>query len=368
MATFITRLDEPGDGPRLAVKDILDVAGAPTTAGCRALATIAAPADADAACLVPARAQGARIVGKTNLHELAFGASGINPWFGTPRNPLDPARIPGGSSSGSAVAVATGEADVGLGSDTGGSIRIPSACCGTVGLKTTYGRIPRRGVWPLAQSLDTIGPMAADVGGVVLGMQLLEPGFRPAAPPSTVGRFRGVPVAPEVDAAVDRALAVAELEVVEIDLPRFGAATAAAATVLLGEAWLNDRLLYERDPGGIGDSVRVLLENGAAVEPVQLAEARAAAGWWRDEVDHVLERVQVIVTPTLPVLAPVTGQEDRRQLTSLTRAFNLSGHPALALPVPVDGPIPASLQIVGRHGGEELLVAAAAVIERAVEG
>ncbi len=151
--------------------------GEPTTAGCRAVAARATPAERDAACLAGARAAGARIVGRTNLHELALGVTGVNPWFGTPRNPLDPALVPGGSSSGSAVAVATEEADVAYGSDTGGSVRIPSACCGTAGLKTTWGRIPLAGVWPLAPSFDTVGPMARDVAGLVTGMQLLEPGF-----------------------------------------------------------------------------------------------------------------------------------------------------------------------------------------------
>src|SRR5947209_17108039 len=160
MSTFITRLDTSGDGPRLAVKDLIDVAGVPTTAGSRALERKAKPADADAPCLAGARAAGARIVGKTNLHELATMPIGTNPWFGNPVNPLDPALIPGGSSSGSAVAVATGEADVAYGSDTGGSVRMPSACCGTTGLKTTWGRISLEGVWPLAPTLDTIGPMA----------------------------------------------------------------------------------------------------------------------------------------------------------------------------------------------------------------
>ena len=186
VATFITRFETSGTGIRLAVKDLIDMEGIPTTAGCRAVADQALPARADAACLAGARAAGARIVGRTNLHELAFGVTGVNPWFGTPVNPLDPSRVPGGSSSGSAVAVATGEADVAYGSDTGGSVRIPSACCGTAGLKTTWGRIPLDGVWPLSPSFDTIGPMARDVGGLEVGMRLLEPGFA-AAPPSPGG-------------------------------------------------------------------------------------------------------------------------------------------------------------------------------------
>jgi amidase len=146
------------------------VAGVPTTAGSRAVERDAAPATADAACLAGARAAGARIVGKTNVHELAMLPLGTNQWFGTPVNPLDPALIPGGSSSGSAVAVATGEADVALGSDTGGSIRIPAACCGITGLKTSYGRLPLDSARPLAPSLDTVGPMAATIDGLVTRM------------------------------------------------------------------------------------------------------------------------------------------------------------------------------------------------------
>src|SRR5438552_17345425 len=166
MTTFITRLDIGGTGPRLAVKDLIDMEGVPTTAGCRAVADEAKPAERDAACMDGARAAGVPIVGKTNLHELAFGASGVNRAFGTPVNPLDPSRVPGGSSSGSAVAVATGEADVAYGSDTGGSVRIPSACCGVAGLKTTWGRIPLTGVWPLAPSMGPVGPMAPAVAAL----------------------------------------------------------------------------------------------------------------------------------------------------------------------------------------------------------
>src|SRR5438105_11604650 len=128
MSTFITRLDIGGTGPRLAVKDLIDLEGVPTTAGCKAVADAAEPAERDAACMAGARAADARIVGKANLHELAFGATGVNVWFGTPENPLDPSLVPGGSSSGSAVAVATGEADVAYGSDTGGPGRITPAC------------------------------------------------------------------------------------------------------------------------------------------------------------------------------------------------------------------------------------------------
>lgn len=244
MSTFITKLDTTsGSGTRLAVKDLIDIHGIPTTAGSRAVEQTAKPARQDAACLAGARAAGARIVGKTNLHELAMLPIGTNPWFGTPVNPLDASLIPGGSSSGSAVAVATGEADVALGSDTGGSVRIPSACCGTAGLKTTYGRVPLDGVWPLASSLDTVGPMAAAVGGLITGMRLLEPGFTVAGTPArTIGRLR-TSGRPEIEEAIDRALKTAEFEVITFDWDGFETGTNIFTTIFLAEAWDADHAL-----------------------------------------------------------------------------------------------------------------------------
>lgn len=201
MVTWIERFGpgtDPDDGTlRVAVKDAIDVAGTVTTAGCAAVRDLAVPAVADAACLAGVRAAGARIVGKTNLTELCLSPVGDNALFGTPVNPLAPDRIPGGSSSGSAVAVATAEADLALGTDTGGSVRIPAACCGVVGLKTTWGRIPTDGVWPLARSLDTVGPLARDVAGVVTGMRLLEPAWtvapRPPVPSAGCGSMGWIP-------------------------------------------------------------------------------------------------------------------------------------------------------------------------------
>ena len=158
-----------------------------------------------------ARAAEARIVGKANLSELAYDTVGAT----SGRHAGEPARSgahPWGVVQRIGGAVATDEADVAYGSDTGGSIRVPSACCGTVGLKTTHGHVPRGGVWPLSQSLDTVGPMAADVAQVARGMALLEPGFSPAATPATtIGRVRIPGPDPEIDAAIDRVLAAAEL-------------------------------------------------------------------------------------------------------------------------------------------------------------
>src|SRR5215467_9775117 len=239
-----------GSGLRLAVKDLIDVAGIPTTAGSRAVAERADPAAADAPCMAGARSGGAAIVGKVNLYELAYGASGVNNHFGTPANPLDPQLVPGGSSSGSAVAVADGDADVAYGSDTGGSVRIPAAFCGITGMKTTHGRISLDGVWPLAPSLDTVGPMARDVHGVTAGMSLLEPGFVvDSAPATRIGRIRpsGIDVDPVIDAAVDAALRASGLEVVDVDLHGWQAARMACGAILDYEAAVSNRALLD-DP------------------------------------------------------------------------------------------------------------------------
>jgi len=366
VSTFITRLDGgAGTGPRLAVKDLIDVEGVPTTAGCRAVADAAAPAEKDAPCVAGARAAGARIVGKANLHELAFGATGVNPWYGTPENPLDPSLVPGGSSSGSAVAVATDEADVAYGSDTGGSVRIPSACCGTAGLKTTHGRISLEGVWPLALSLDTVGPMARDVAGVVLGMQLLEPGFEVAdVAPTTVGRFRLQNTDPEIDAAVDRALAEAELDVLDIELPGWMAAFANNGVILISEAWQANGHLLGKE--GVGEVVAQRIELGKTMTAENVEQAEAGRTSWQQELAKTFERVQVIALPTMPTFpVPIDGSNEF-DLTTGTGPVNLAGNPALALPVPTRQRLPASLQLVGPHNSEDALLALGRVIESAV--
>ncbi len=372
MTTFITRLTPAGLGVRLAVKDLIDVSGVPTTAGSLAVADTAGPATLDAACMAGARAAGAAVVGKANLYELAFGASGVNEWFGTPRNPLDPGLIPGGSSSGSAVAVADGEAEIAYGSDTGGSIRVPSAFCGTVGLKTTYGRVPLTGVWPLAPSLDTVGPMASTVAAVTEGMALLEPGFRTDPQPATrVGRLRPPDVVtdPRIDAAVDAALARSGLDVLDVELPDWLEALRAGGAILLAEAsQSNARLLADpvtRDK--LGPQVRTRLEDGTAVTAEQLRQARRYQQTWRARVADLLRTVPLLVLPTAPLYPPPLADAGthQRQYTQLTMPFNLAGVPALALPVPSEHRLPASLQLVGPAGGEGLLLTTGLLVEAA---
>jgi amidase len=370
MATFITRSGTTGTGLRLAVKDLIDMAGLPTTAGCVAVADEAEPAARDAACMAGVRAAesagAVRVVGKANLHELAFGASGINEAFGTPVNPLDASRIPGGSSSGSAVAVAGDEADIAFGSDTGGSVRVPSACCGTAGLKTTHGRVPLDGVWPLAGSLDTIGPMARDVAGLVAGMRLLEPGFEAAAAvPATIGRVRPTDeVDPGIDQAVDGALAAVGCEVVQVGLPGWTAAWAAGGTIIVAEAAAAvGHLLARRER--LGEDVAARIEAGRAVTPEALAEAEAVRTRWRTELDAVFSRVDLLALPTLPVWPPTPAELSELHLTALTMPVNVAGLPALVLPVPGKH-LPASVQVLGPAGAEERLLAFGAVLEKSI--
>ena len=367
-ATWITKLDpDPSaTGPRVAVKDAIDVEGVPTTVGCAAIADVAEPSAADADCVATARAAGARIVGKANLHELCFGTGGLNPWFGNPVNPVAPDRLPGGSSSGSAVAVAVDEADVGYGTDTGGSVRLPAACCGLVGLKTTLGRVSTKGVWPLSDSLDTVGPIARDVATVGEGMRLLDPGFDPSAATAAalVGRFRPADVDPDLDAAIDAALAAAGFEVVGLELPGWAGVGMPFATLILTEAWAADRAVYERAPERISDEIRARLESGRDWSADVVPAAKAAQQAWRDEVAGVFERVQVVAMPTLAGQPP--RLDEGNVPNQLVFPWNVSGNPALALPLAVPGwEMPGSLQLIGPHEGEERLCATAAVVEAA---
>jgi amidase len=372
MGTWVVRIagDSGGKdaGPRLAVKDCIDVAGLPTTAGCPVVAEMAERAHTDAAVVASAREGGARIVGKTGLTELCWSASGINHWSGTPANPRDPSRLPGGSSSGSAVAVALAEADVALGTDTGGSVRVPAACCGVVGLKTTHGRVPVKGVYPLAPSLDTVGPLGADVAAVELGMRLLEPSFRvPDSPgPLIAGRIT-VPAAfseadPAIEAAVDRALAAAGVAVTRVPGWDADAAESAAGVIIDAEGFRTNAYLmpYLRQ---LSPDVRRNIERGARLTPADRLAAERGRAAVRDTFEALLADFPVLVLPTLLRQPPLLG-EHGFPLTALTAPVNLAGLPALALPVPAAGGLIASMQVIGRT--EERVLAFGRVIEAAV--
>lgn len=370
MAAWIKRFDPPVGGSdgrlRVAVKDAIDMAGVITTAGCVAVRDRAIPAVSDALCLAGVRAAGAYIVGKTTLTELCCSPVGDNAEFGTPVNPVAPDRIPGGSSSGSAVSVAVGEVDIGLGTDTGGSVRIPAACCGIVGLKTTWGRVPTTGVWPLAPSLDTVGPLARDVAGVARGMRLIEPGWTVASRPARlVGRLRATGVEPRVEEVIDAALEIAGVTVRDVRLPGWDTTHHTVDTIIVGELWDAHHALL--DARGVGAVVNGGLRAGRAVSPEQLDEAMSARAQWRAEVASVLDDVEVLALPTLVGPPPLLTDFADFPLTYLTAPFNLAGVPAISMPVPSPGfPVPVSLQLVGPMGGEDLLCATGLAIEVAL--
>jgi len=373
VATWICTDSQPGSGARVAVKDLIEMAGLPTTAGSRAIAERAAPAARDAPCLAGFRAAQqlgtVRFAGKTNLHELAYGVTGINAAFGTPVNPLDPRRVPGGSSSGSAVAVATGEADIAFGTDTGGSVRIPAACCGISGLKTTWGRVSLEGVHPLAPTLDTVGPMARDVSGVAAGMALLEPGFTVAAEaPRIVGRL-AIDADPKIDAAVDEALRTAGFEVRPVRIPDVEEVIAASLTVLGAEAWATNADLVRTSADLIGRDVLDRLGRAAAITDADLAAARVTLAGWQATLDDLWRQVDVLAAPTLlgfPVL--LEDGPTMFAIRGLTSPVNAAGVPSLAMPVPAGGPLPASIQLIGPANSEDRLLAAGAVLEAALRG
>ena len=370
MGTWVVRLATDGAGPRLAVKDSIDVAGVPTTAGCPVVAEMADPAPVDAAVVASARDAGARIVGKTGLTELGWSVSGVNHWAGTPVNPLDPRRLPGGSSTGSAVAVANGEADVAFGTDTAGSVRIPAACCGVAGLKTAYGRVPVKGVYPLAPSMDTVGPIGPDVAALELGMRLLEPSFTmPSAPAALVaGRLTvtGLPdgVDPAVDEAVDAALAAAEVAVTRLPALDAGVANAASGVLIDVEGFRSNAYLMQY-LDQLSPHVRRNIELGARLSRADRAAAEHTRAQVRDTLTALLADFPVLVLPALAGTPPLLGERGF-SLTALTAAASLAGLPALSLPVPATPDVIASMQVIG--GSEEQVVAFGRVIEAAVGG
>jgi amidase len=267
------------------------------------------------------------------------------------------------------VAVATGEADVALGTDTGGSVRVPAACCGVVGLKTTFGRVPVKGVYPLAPSLDTVGPLGADVAAVELGMRLLEPAFRvPDSPgPLVAGRITvdGPGGAdPEIGAAVDRALDAAGIAVTRVPGWDADAAVSAFAVIIDAEGFRSNAYLMPY-LGQLSGDVRANIERGARLTRADRLAAERTRAAVRGTFEALLADFPVLVLPTLLRQPPLLGEQSF-PLTSLTSPVNLAGLPALALPVPgPDGKI-ASMQVIGAT--EERVLAFGRVIEAAVRG
>ncbi|MES2437626.1 MAG: amidase [Verrucomicrobiota bacterium] len=375
--------DKPG--LRLAVKDLIDMKGTVTSAGSEYLAKHNPPAKRDAACMAIARERNVNIVGKTNLTEFAIGVSGRNGYFGMPVNRLDGEHkfIPGGSSSGSAVAVSSGQADVAFGTDTGGSIRVPAACCGIYGLKTTFGLVPTRGVFPIsAKHLDTVGPMAKDLPHLVEGMDLLQRGFKgryqaavaakPSARQIRIGRLYLNGTDPAIDQAIDARLKAKGFRVVRLDAKfrdQWMQAKADGETIATADAWKNDSKYT--DNLQIDSVTRATLAKGAVDQITGYDAAVKRKTAWKRSVARVFQRVDLIATPTLQVLPPRKPFWPSGSLFELsvlnsqnTMAINFSGNPALALPVEMPGSnIPTSLQLVGPPLGEAELLNAGRLLQ-----
>ena len=369
----------PLHGVPVAVKDLIDVAGEVTGAGSPKLAGNLAGRDAEVVARL--RAAGAVVVGKTRTHEFAYGVvtpGTVNPW--------DPGRIAGGSSGGSAAAVAAGLVPGAVGSDTAGSIRIPASCCGIVGLKPTWGRVPATGVWPLSWSCDHVGPMAATVADVALLDQVLaaEPsGTGGEAPPAAtsprIGRVVGDdlgPVDPAVTATVDelcRRLEAAGATLDEVVLP-MGAARGSVATVVLAEAAAaHARLLEETGEAGYSRAMLAMMRIGRSALAGEYLTGLRYRGRFVAEVEGLLAGRDALLLPTLPCAAPPAGERTvtiagtqvgvQAALTRLPGPFNCSGSPVVSLPAGLAGRLPVGVSLVGRIGRDRDLLRLAAWIE-----
>jgi len=384
----------PLHGIPIALKDLYETAGVRTTAGSKILAGYVPTTDAHAVTLL--RDAGAVLIGKTNLHEWAFGVTNDNPHFGPTRNPWDLARIPGGSSGGSGAALAAGMCYGSLGSDTGGSIRIPASLCGVVGLKPTYGRVSLRGVIPLAWTLDHAGPMARGVRDVALLLAAIA-GHDPADPGSAEvavgdylgaieGGVAGMSLAlpanfffERVDAEIARAareaaavLSSLGARIEEVTIPRAEEIPLAQGTIISADAAAYHRAHLADHREDIGADVLERLRRGERTSALDYAAARRTQAELRREMELALSSHDALLTPTTPIAAPRReGQkavEAAARLTALTAPFNLSGLPAISVPCGFTaGGLPIGLQIVGGPWREATVLRVARAYERATD-
>ncbi|MBK5283215.1 MAG: amidase [Nitrospiraceae bacterium] len=375
------QLDRGGEGGLLfgapfAIKDNIDVALLESTSGSRCVTPPVAPGDASVVKLL--RRQGAIILGKSNLNEWAIGATGQNPHYGTTKNPCDVTRLSGGSSGGSAAAVAAGFAPGALGTDTGGSIRVPAALCGVSGLRPTTGTISCKGIHPFSKSLDTVGPIARTVADVALIQQVLSSGRSGADRlPSREELLIDAPLADlrvgyvsEIAESTATAVSAATLEasmamlrlgatVEEASLPMFNEAHETAGLLALAEAWLVHRDAVRARPDAVSPDVLARLTLGSAVTATEYAQARRFQTIWSKVVMNQMSTFDVLLLPTTSSTAPpITAAHDitSMDLLRLTYPFSFAGLPALTLPCGRDeGGLPIGMQLVGHAFGENNL-------------
>lgn len=372
-------------GVTVAVKDLMLVTGLPLTGGSRA--TCGAVAGRDATSVARLRRVGGLIAGTTNLHELAYGVTSENPHFGTVDNPTLPNHIAGGSSGGSAAAVAAHIVDCALGTDTAGSIRIPAACCGVVGYKPSFGLIPVDGVMPLGWSLDHIGPITRSVGdAAALTAVLANSSFTVSEPqprrrPLRILRPQNYffdylqPRVRVIIESVFQTLKAHGCEVVEGDVGLLEVAAGAQFVTLCTEATENYYELLLNRPEGLGEDVRVRLEVGQFMCAVDYQRAQRLRQQMVREWRLALENVDLVLTPTLVAEPPLQGAREVRignkrlpiqtTMSRCTMPFNLTGMPALTMPVSgSSGRWPVGIQIAALNGQDSLLLEAGQRIER----
>jgi aspartyl-tRNA(Asn)/glutamyl-tRNA(Gln) amidotransferase subunit A len=379
----------PLAGVPYAVKDLFDVRGTATTYGSKVFAD--RMAQSDATVVARLNAAGAVCVGKLNLHECAFGFTGENAHFGDCRNPWNPERIPGGSSSGSAVAVALGICPFTIGSDTGGSIRMPSALCGVTGLKPTYGRVSRAGGLPLSWTMDHVGPLARTAAEVAAVMNVIaghdaadESSSRRGVPDyqaDLAARVRGARLGimhewffesldPEVAAAMTKAIDVlVELGAVkrEVHLPRLLEVMGAHRAIIFPEASAFHRPYLAQRPHDYSDGIRAQLHGGLFLTAVEYLRAQQARRAIRGEWAKVFAEIDLLVTPTTPVAATPFGVTTAelpggakplvRAYLDLTLPFNFTGYPAISVPCGLtQAGLPLGMQLVARPFEEAFLL------------
>lgn len=373
----------PLDGRIISIKDLFDVAGETTTAGSK-LRRDAAPATVEAPAIARLRAAGAVIIGKTNMTEFAFSGVGINPHYGTPGNPADRSRIPGGSSSGGAVSVADGMAEITIGSDTGGSTRIPAALCGIVGFKPSQYRIPTAGAFPLSYALDSIGPMAGSVSDCALADAVMAGDeITPLTPAPLAGLRLGIPrglllegmdtaVSAAFDAAT-KALDAAGAVLSDHPLPLLQdmIAVNAKGGFAATEAFFIHREAMEQRPGDFDPVVRGRIERGRAVPAADYIFMQRRRAGLIAAMDLDLADLDALILPTTPIVAPriadLAGDEAAftaangllLRNTSVGNFFDLC---AISLPLPVSG-LPVGLMLVARNGQDQRLLRLALAVE-----
>lgn len=354
---FISRTEETGPGSAVAVKDLVDVQGTVTTAGGIILPNV--PAAADAPVIKRMRQAGCFVVGKANLHEFAYGVTSVNPHYGTVRNPHDTSRVAGGSSGGSAAAVAAGLCDWAVGTDTGGSIRVPASLCGVVGFKPELGSIDLGGVIPLSRSLDTLGPIAPDVrtaarayaqmSGEEVSLERI-PRPRLAVPTGWVR---------DLDEPTAAAWGEASSGIPEIEFLDRATLHQVGLTILLFEAGAFHRRWATESPEKYGSDVLRLIRLGFEITEAEYRKALSSRGQLVGAAIRAMADIDGLVLPATAVIAPRVdaGLEAREPLTRFTRPFNTTGQPVAVLPAPVRG-LPVGVQVVGKTNAETLRAAA----------